>query len=154
MSTEANREAIRREFVAWQDEVVPIANVFAPEMTWRIEGHPVVAGDYANRQEIIDRVLAPLGAPVAEGERFRPVRIHALCADDDTAIVRWTATGSRTTGSPTTTLCVVHDLARRARRRHRVLRQHRVRRALAPLRRGGDVSLRQESRKPGASAPA
>ena len=51
MSTEANREAIRRELVAWQDEVAPIANVFAPEMTWRIEGHPVVAGDYANRQE-------------------------------------------------------------------------------------------------------
>jgi len=34
------------------------------------------------------------------------------------------------------------------------LRQHRVRRALATLRRGGDVRRRQESRKPGASAPA
>jgi hypothetical protein len=72
MSTEANREAIRREFVAWQDEVAPIADVFAPEMTWRIEGRPVVAGDYANRQEFIDRVLAPFGARFAEGERSGP----------------------------------------------------------------------------------
>jgi uncharacterized protein len=93
MSTEANREAIRREFVAWQDEVAPIANVFAPEMTWRIEGRPVVAGDYANRQEFIDRVLAPFGARVAEGERFGPVRIHALSADEDTVIVRWDGHG-------------------------------------------------------------
>jgi uncharacterized protein len=62
MSTEANREAIRRAFGAWQDEGAPIADVFAPEMTWRIEGGSVVAGAYANRQEFIDRVLAPFGA--------------------------------------------------------------------------------------------
>jgi ketosteroid isomerase-like protein len=93
MSTEANREAIRRAFVAWQDEAAPISDVFAPEMTWRIEGRSVVAGDYANRQEFIDRVLAPFGARFAEGERFRPVRIHALCADGDTVIVRWDGHG-------------------------------------------------------------
>jgi ketosteroid isomerase-like protein len=112
MSTDANRETIRRAFVAWHDEGAPIADVFAPEMTWRIEGRSVVAGDYANRQEFIDRVLAPFGA------RF------AVCAQGVDATVR-----------------VVHDLARRAGgRRHRVFRQHRVRRALATLRRGGDVS--------------
>jgi ketosteroid isomerase-like protein len=109
MSTEANREAIRRAFVAWQDEGAPITDAFAPEMTWRIEGRSVVAGDYANRQEFIDRV------------RLR----------------------------------VVHDLARRAGgQSHRVLRPHRVRRALATLRRRGHVRLRQESRKPGAGAQA
>lgn len=58
MSTETNRETIRRAFVAWQDEGAPITDVFAPAMTWRIEGRSVVAGDYANRQEFIDRVLA------------------------------------------------------------------------------------------------
>jgi hypothetical protein len=51
MSTEANREAIRRAFITWRDEGAPIADVFAPEMTWRIEGRSVVAGDYANRQQ-------------------------------------------------------------------------------------------------------
>ena len=88
MSAEANREVIRRAFVAWRDEGAPIADVFAPDMTWRIEGRSVVAGDYANRQEFVDRVLAPFGARFAEGERFRPVRIHAICADGDTVIAR------------------------------------------------------------------
>ena len=51
MSTDANREAIRRAFAAWRDEGAPITGVFAPEMTWRIEGRSVVAGDYADRQD-------------------------------------------------------------------------------------------------------
>ena len=93
MSAEANREVIRCAFVAWQDEGAPIADVFAPDMTWRIEGRSVVAGDYANRQEFVDRVLAPFGARFAAGERFRPVRIHAVCADGDTVIVRWDGHG-------------------------------------------------------------
>jgi ketosteroid isomerase-like protein len=93
MSGEANREVIRRAFVAWRGEGAPIADVFAPEMTWRIEGRSVTAGDYANRQEFIDRVLAPFGARFAEGERFRPVRIHAICANGDTVIVRWDGQG-------------------------------------------------------------
>ena len=89
-----------RAFVAWRDEGAPVTDVFAPEMTWRIEGRSVVAGDYANRQEFIDRVLAPFGARFAEGERFRPVRIHALCADGDTVIVRWDGHGVANEGIP------------------------------------------------------
>ena len=72
MSTEANREVIRRAFVAWRDEGAPIADVFAPEMTWRIEGRSVAAGDYANRQEFIDRALAPFGARFAEASDSGP----------------------------------------------------------------------------------
>ena len=100
MSTESNRKTIWRAFVAWRDEGAPVTDVFAPEMTWRIEGRSVVAGDYANRQEFIDRVLAPFGARFAEGERFRPVRIHALCADGDTVIVRWDGHGVANEGIP------------------------------------------------------
>ncbi|HEV2712881.1 MAG TPA: nuclear transport factor 2 family protein [Gaiellaceae bacterium] len=100
MSTESNRKTIRRAFVAWRDGGAPVTDVFAPEMTWRIEGRSVVAGDYANRQEFIDRVLAPFGARFAEGERFRPVRIHALCADGDTVIVRWDGHGVANDGIP------------------------------------------------------
>src|ERR671924_207952 len=64
------------------------------------EGRSVVAGDDANRQEFIDRVLAPFGARFAEGERFRPVRIHALCADGDTVIARWDGHGVANDGIP------------------------------------------------------
>ena len=99
MSTESNRKTIRRAFVAWRDEGAPVTDVFAPEMTWRIEGRSVVAGDYANRQEFIDWVLAPFGARFAEGERFRPVRIHALCADGNTVIVRWDGHGVANDGT-------------------------------------------------------
>jgi hypothetical protein len=43
------------------------------------------------------------GARFAEGERFRPVRIQALCADGDTVIVRWDGHGVANDGSRTTT---------------------------------------------------
>jgi uncharacterized protein len=99
MSTEGNRDAIRRAFAAWRDEGAPITGVFAPEMTWRIEGRSVAAGRYANRQEFIDQVLAPFGARFAEGERFRPVRIHAIYADGDTVIVHWDGHGVANDGT-------------------------------------------------------
>jgi ketosteroid isomerase-like protein len=93
MSTESNREAIRRAFAAWRDEGAPITGVFAPEMIWRIAGRSLAAGRYANRHEFIDQVLAPFGARFAEGKRFRPVRIHAIYADGDTVIVHWDGHG-------------------------------------------------------------
>ena len=45
-------------------------------------------------------MLASFGARFAEGERFRPVRIHALCADGDTVIVRWDGHGVANDGIP------------------------------------------------------
>jgi uncharacterized protein len=156
MSTEANREAIRRAFVAWQDECAPIADVFAPEMTWRIEGRSVVAGDYANRQEFIDRVLAPFGARFAEGERFRPVRIRATCADWDTVIVRWDGHGVANDGiaydnSYSWFMTLRDGLVVDGTASSRSIAFDELWRRCAS---GGDARLRQESRKPGARAPA
>jgi uncharacterized protein len=36
---EANRETLRRAFEARQAGTSPLADVFAEEMVWRIEGH-------------------------------------------------------------------------------------------------------------------
>jgi ketosteroid isomerase-like protein len=61
--TEANRQTIREAFERYKQGTAPITDVFADEMTWRIEGHSAVAGQYASKQQFIDEVLVPLGGP-------------------------------------------------------------------------------------------
>jgi uncharacterized protein len=60
--TEANREIIRQAFDAWYQGTGAVADVFAPEMVWRIEGHSAASKEYASKQQFIDEVLAPFGA--------------------------------------------------------------------------------------------
>ena len=98
MSADANRAIVRRAFERWRDGEAPIYELFAPDMTWRIEGRSLAAGDYADRQDFLDRVLAPFGARFTEGERFRPIRIHAILADGDTVVVRWDGLGTANDG--------------------------------------------------------
>jgi ketosteroid isomerase-like protein len=99
--TEANRETIRRAFAAWQEGTAPITDVFAPDMTWRIEGRSRAAGVYVSRQVFIDEVLAPFAARFARSEEpFRPVTIRSIHADGDTVIVVWDGRGIANDGEP------------------------------------------------------
>jgi uncharacterized protein len=99
-TTEANRQTIRDAFEAWQAGTAPIADVFAAEMVWRIEGHSVASREYANRQQFVDEVMAPFAARFASGERFRPERIRSVHADGDTVIVVWDGRGVANDGRP------------------------------------------------------
>ena len=85
--TEDNRRTIRETFEAWQRGTRPITDVFAPGMTWKIEGHSAASKQYESKQQFIDEVLAPFGARFASGEPFRPNRIRSIHADGDTVIV-------------------------------------------------------------------
>ena len=98
--TETNREIIRQAFEAWRQGTSPITDVFAPGMVWRIEGHSAAAREYRSTQQFIDEVLAPFGARFAEGERFRPVTIRGVYADDDTVVVIWDGRGIANDGQP------------------------------------------------------
>ena len=99
-STDANRETVRRAFAAWRDGAAPITDLFAADMVWRIEGHSVASREYLDRQAFIDDVLAPFGARFAGGERFRPVTIRSILADDDTVVVVWDGHGIANDGRP------------------------------------------------------
>jgi ketosteroid isomerase-like protein len=99
-STEDNRQIIRAAFEAWQAGTTPITDVFAADMVWRIEGHSVASREYTNRQQFIDEVLTPFGARFVAGERFRPIRIRSIHADDDTVIVVWDGRGIANDGQP------------------------------------------------------
>ena len=99
-ATESNRHVIRAAFEAWQAGTAPIADVFAADMVWRIEGHSVASREYADRQEFVDEVLAPFAARFAAGERFRPVRIRSIHADGDTVVVVWDGRGVANDGQP------------------------------------------------------
>ena len=91
--TERNRKTIREAFEAWQAGTAPIADVFAEDMVWRIEGHSFASKQYDDKQQFIDQVLAPFGARFAAGERFRPTTIRSVHADGDTVVVLWDGEG-------------------------------------------------------------
>ncbi len=90
---EANRSTVRAAFEAWKSGSAPITDVFAPEMTWRIEGHSLASKAYASKQEFIDEVLAPFAERFSTAHPFRPTRIHSVSADGDLVIVLWDGQG-------------------------------------------------------------
>jgi len=91
--TEANREVVRRAFDAWQHGRDAVADVFAPDMVWRFEGHSLASKTYPNRQALIDEVLARFGARFATGQPFRPINVRSVHAEGDTVIVVWDGRG-------------------------------------------------------------
>jgi uncharacterized protein len=99
-SPEGNRRLIREAFEAWRSGSAPITDVFASDMTWRIEGHSVASRAYATKQQFVNEVLAPFGARFARGERFRPATIRSIHADGDTVIVLWDGRGVANDGRP------------------------------------------------------
>jgi hypothetical protein len=98
--TDTNRDIIRQAFEAWQQGTGVIADVFAPGMVWRIEGHSVASREYGSKQQFIDEVLAPFGARFADGEPFRPVTIRGVYSDGDTVTVIWDGRGIANDGQP------------------------------------------------------
>jgi hypothetical protein len=92
--TESNRSTITAAFEAWRDGRAPITETFAPDMTWRIEGHSAASRAYASKTEFIDEVLTPFAQRFSTTEPFRPVNIRGVYADGDTVIVLWDGRGT------------------------------------------------------------
>jgi ketosteroid isomerase-like protein len=65
--TETNREIIRHAFEAWQQGTGAIADVFAPGMVWRIEGHSAASKEYGSKQQVHRRGPGPVRRPVRSG---------------------------------------------------------------------------------------
>jgi ketosteroid isomerase-like protein len=99
-TTESNRQTIREAFEAWQAGTGAIADVFADDLVWRIEGHSLASREYTSRAQFVDEVLAPFGARFAAGEPFRPVRIRSVHADGDAVVVVWEGRGVANDGRP------------------------------------------------------
>lgn len=78
--SETNRDIIRRAFEQWRDGTGAVADLFAPEILWRIEGTSVAAKEYHGRHAVIDEVLAPFAARFSLGEPFRPTTIRSITA--------------------------------------------------------------------------
>ena len=97
---ESNRQVIHDAFEAWRDGTGGIADVFARDMVWRIEGHSLASREYRDAPEFVDEVLAPFAARFADGERFRPVHVRSIHADGDTVIVVWDGHGVANDGLP------------------------------------------------------
>ena len=97
---EANRRVIRDAFEAWREGTRPITDVFAPGMSWRIEGHSAASKHYENTAQFVDEVLAPFAARFASREPFRPTRIRSIHADRDDVIVVWDGRGAANDGKP------------------------------------------------------
>src|SRR5262245_55356543 len=100
MTVEDNRRTVRAAFDAWQAGTAPITDLFAADLTWRIEGHSAASRAYASRQQFIDEVLAPFAGRFADGEPFRPVTIRSVLADGDDVVVVWDGHGVANDGRP------------------------------------------------------
>ena len=98
--TQSNRQIVSQAFEAWREGARPITDVFAPQMTWRIEGHSVASKKYTSARHFVDEVLTPFAARFASGERFRPNRIRGTYADGGTVIVLWDGHGVANDGQP------------------------------------------------------
>jgi uncharacterized protein len=96
----SNREIIRAAFQAWQDGTGAVSDLFAPDMTWRIEGHSTASRQYRDTKDFMDEVLLPFAARFARGEPFRPARIRFVLADGDTVAVVWDGHGVANDGRP------------------------------------------------------
>ncbi len=97
--TEANRSTMTAAFAGWRDSGRPIADTFAPEMTWRIVGHSAASRSYGDKAAFVDEVLVPFGRRFSATDPFRPVRIDGVHADGDTVIVRWDGRGTTIAGT-------------------------------------------------------
>ena len=73
--TELNRHAIRRAFEGWQQGTVNIADTFAPEMVWRIEGRSV-ASRIPDEEGVRRRGPRAVRRPLRRFERALPTRSH------------------------------------------------------------------------------
>jgi uncharacterized protein len=93
LRTDDNRTTVRRAFEAWQTGTVPIVDLFAEDMTWRVEGNSLAAGEFHDKRQFVDRVLGPFGARFAKGRRFRPTATRTIIADGDTVAVVWDGAG-------------------------------------------------------------
>src|SRR4051812_17530527 len=93
ITADANRGIVRSAFDAWRDGSASIADLFAPDMVWRIEGQSLICGEYPSTQDFMDQVLVPFGARFSEGQRFRPVDVRSILADGDTVVVIWDGHG-------------------------------------------------------------
>ena len=96
--TEENRRTVAAACEAWRAGAVPITDLFAPDLRWRIEGRSLASKAYADRQQFVDEVLAPFGARFAGSTPFRPVSIRSIVADGDRVVVHWDGRGVATDG--------------------------------------------------------
>jgi ketosteroid isomerase-like protein len=131
--TELNRNTIHRAFEGWQQGTANIADIFAAEMIWRIEGRSVASKEYRSKKAFVDEVLAPFAARfTGSSEPFRPVRIRALYADGDAVVVLWDGRGIARDGKPYENSYAWFLVMRDGRvvRRHGVFRPQRIRRSL------------------------
>jgi ketosteroid isomerase-like protein len=51
---ESNRQIIREAFEAWRDGSGAIADVFAPDIVWPIEGHSLASREYRSASNLAD----------------------------------------------------------------------------------------------------
>lgn len=96
--TDQSRKIVAAAFDAWRTGQAPITDVFAPDMTWRIEGTSVVAGAYDTTADFVAEVLAPFAARFPVDAPFRPTVIRSVVADGDTVVVVWDGRGTATDG--------------------------------------------------------
>ncbi len=136
MEEKSNREIAEGAFREWQDGTGYITDLLADDLRWTIVGRSRPSKTYTSKEAFVGEVLEPFGARFSEP--FRPVAIRGVYA----TATPWSSTGTGralgSTASPTRTRtrgsCGSGGPGGGG---DRLLRQHRLQRAVGRGRPGG-----------------
>jgi hypothetical protein len=79
-----NAATVRASFDAWSAGTGGPFDLLAPEASWTVVGHSLVAKTYESREAFMKEVIRPFNARMSRG--LKP-EIHGLYADGNTVIV-------------------------------------------------------------------
>ena len=92
-----NAATVRASFDAWTAGTGGPFDLLAPDATWTIVGHSLVAKTYENREAFMKEVIRPFNARMSSG--LKP-RVHGFYADGDTVIVLFDGSATARDGKP------------------------------------------------------
>ncbi|WP_226583933.1 nuclear transport factor 2 family protein [Acuticoccus sediminis] len=96
-TAEDNRRIVREAYDAWARGENVFARLLSEDVVWTIHGSDPVAGTYVGREDFVERASVPLVSRLVA-----PIRpeVHRIWAEDDSVVVRFSASTTTTSGAP------------------------------------------------------
>ena len=92
-----NKAIVKASFEAWASGAGSPYDLLADDASWRIVGHSVASKTYPSKEAFLREVIRPFNARMSGGLKST---IQDVCAEGDTVIVFFDASGTARDGKP------------------------------------------------------
>ena len=92
-----NKTIVKASFEAWASGAGSPYDLLADDATWSIVGHSAASKTYPSKEAFLREVIRPFNARMSGGLKST---IQDVCAEGDTAIVFFDASGTARDGKP------------------------------------------------------